>query len=336
MIGTAFRTDDVPVADRFDYWRELVGRTRASEMSSAHAADFRAELWLMELGPVTVWPTSVLPTRYRLSPRMARRTDSGSYHLTLLLDGGLALELGGRTDTFGPHDLHMVDDSQPFDLRPADDGAARAVKGVGVDFPKALLPLPPHRVRTVLGRGLSGREGAGALLSGFLTGLEQQAAVLQPREAPRLGTVVLELVAAWLAQALDAEEALPPETRQQALLRRITAFIRQNLHDPELTPGTVAAAHHISVSHLHRLFEQQPHGYTVAAWIRRQRLEHARHDLADPALRTTPLHAVAARWGITRGSDFSRAFRAAYGLSPREYRARALLERQRTGPATVR
>lgn len=207
MIGTVFRSEDVPAEDRFEYWRELVGRTRSSDLISAHTADYWAEYRLMELGPVTVWPSSFLPTRYRRSGKMVRRSDPELYHLTLLLDGDLALEHAGRTDTFGPRDLHMVDGSRPYDLRPADDRDRRAVKGVGVDFPKALLPLPPHRVRELLGRGLSGREGTGALLTEFLVGLDRQAEVLQPSDAPRLGTVVLDLVSAWFAHVLDAEAA---------------------------------------------------------------------------------------------------------------------------------
>ncbi|MFE2316800.1 AraC family transcriptional regulator [Streptomyces sp. NPDC059441] len=326
MIGTVFRTEDVPAEDRFDYWRELVVRTRSSDLISAHTADYWAEYRLMELGPVTVWPSSFLPTRYRRSGKMVRRSDPESYHLTLLLEGGLALEHAGRTDTFGPRDLHMVDGSRPYDLRPADDRDRRAVKGVGVDFPKALLPLPPHLVRELLGRGLSGRDGTGALLAEFLVGLDRQANTLQPSDAPRLGTVVLDLVSAWFAQVLDAEAALPQESRQRATAQRIQAFIRQNLHDPELTPSAIAAAHHISRSHLYRIFQQESQGETVAAWIRGRRLESARRDLADSSLGSTPIHAVAARWGFPRASEFTRAFRTAYGCSPREYRLHALSE----------
>ncbi|MFI0484918.1 helix-turn-helix domain-containing protein [Actinomadura sp. 9N215] len=55
-------------------------------------------------------------------------------------------------------------------------------------------------------------------------------------------------------------------------------------------------------------------------WIRTQRLECARRDLADLAQRATPVQALAARWGFAHASDFSRAFRRAYGMSPRDYR----------------
>lgn len=83
----------------------------------------------------------------------------------------------------------------------------------------------------------------------------------------------------------------------------------------------------ISLSCLHRIFEQSQ-GETVAAWIRGRRLESARRDLAAPSLHKTPIHAVAACWGIPRASDFTRAFRAAYGLPPKEYRLQALSARE--------
>ncbi|WP_199838261.1 helix-turn-helix domain-containing protein [Streptomyces sp. IMTB 1903] len=55
-----------------------------------------------------------------------------------------------------------------------------------------------------------------------------------------------------------------------------------------------------------------------------QRLEHCRADLADPLQRTLPIRAVAARYGFASAADFARAFRAAYGMPPSEYRRAAL------------
>ncbi|WP_330288898.1 helix-turn-helix domain-containing protein [Streptomyces sp. NBC_00576] len=323
MIGTVFRSEDVPAADRFDYWRELIARTRSNDFISTHSADFWGELRLLELGPATVMQVSFLPTRFLRSPKMVRQCDRELYHLTLMLDGGMGLDHAGRTTTFNPRDLHLADSSRPYDFRPADDRERRVVRGVGLDIPKALLPLPPHRVRELLNRRLSGDEGIGALLADFLTGLDRQADTLKPADAPRLGTVVLDLLSAWLGQLLDAEAALSPETRQQALTERIRTFVHQNLHDPELTPPVIAAAHNISLSYLHRIFQQQAQGETVAAWIRRRRLENAHRDLANGSLRCTPIHVIAARWGYPRPSDFTRAFRTAYGMSPKEYRQEA-------------
>lgn len=59
---------------------------------------------------------------------------------------------------------------------------------------------------------------------------------------------------------------------------------------------------------------------TVAASIRRRRLEHCRQDLLDSNRPDRPVSAVGARWGFPDATAFSRAFRAAYGLPPGEYR----------------
>ena len=129
---------------------------------------------------------------------------------------------------------------------------------------------------------------------------------------------MLDLLAVALGSRLDRAEELPPETRQRALVLRIRAFIEEHLGDPELTPGMVAAAHYVSVRYLHKLFETE--FATVAEWIRRRRLERCRRDLLDPALQALPVNAIAARWGLLNAAHFSRAFRAAYGAPPQEYR----------------
>jgi AraC-like DNA-binding protein len=333
VIGTRFRSSDVPACDRLDRWRELIDRTRATDVTTDHDGDFESELHLMELGPVTAWRTTFPTSHIRRTARGVRRADSDLYHLTLLLGGELTLvHDAGKTVTVGPRELLVDDNSRPCRVlangaRPPADGRPSLVTGVGVDFPKALLPGRPGQAERLLRRGLPVQTGTGALLADFLAGLDRQAEHLRISDAPRLGTVLLDLVSALFAHTLDTEAALPRETRNEVLARQVRTFIRRNLHDPELTPGMVASAHHISLSHLHRVFTQHSQGETVAAWIRAQRLERARHDLADPALRTLPIHAVAARWGIPRASDFTRAFRGAYGITPREHRSRAQADR---------
>jgi AraC-like DNA-binding protein len=65
------------------------------------------------------------------------------------------------------------------------------------------------------------------------------------------------------------------------MMARIRAFIERHLADPDLSPATIAAAHHISTRTLHKLYKAERH--PVAASIRRRRLERCRLDLLDPA-----------------------------------------------------
>jgi AraC-like DNA-binding protein len=106
------------------------------------------------------------------------------------------------------------------------------------------------------------------------------------------------------------------------LLLRIRAFIEGRLGDSTLRSSTIAAAHHVSVRYLQKLFEQE--GQTVAGWIRNRRIEHCRRDLSNAALAETPVHSIGARWGLGNAAHFSRLFRARFDETPSEYRARAL------------
>ena len=128
----------------------------------------------------------------------------------------------------------------------------------------------------------------------------------------------LDVLATRLARELGGDRWVSPETRRRELQLRIHAFIQEHLGDPELSPAAIAAANHISLRLLHKLFQEQ--GQTVAGWIRARRLERCRRDLLDPAQAACPVAAVAARWGFRSAIHFSRLFRATYGLPPHEYR----------------
>jgi AraC-like DNA-binding protein len=313
VYETVFRSEDVPAADRFDYWRELMIQTVAPmDMSSDHADDFQASMRVLELGAVHVWPTAFQSVTFHRTPKLIRQADPELLHMTIVASGTMGMVHAGQETIPGPGDLCVVDFSQPFDSH------AGPVKGVGVEIPKQMLALTGNKVNRLLGHRISAREGFGALLAQFLTSITTDTGSFQPSDSHRLGTIVLDLVSALFAHELHADNTLTPETRRRTLTMRIHSFIQQHLADPQLTPRAIAAAHHISLSYLHRLFREQD--LTVAAWIRHQRLERARRDLTDPALRHNTIHQIATRWAFTHAADFTRAFRTHYGMPPRDYR----------------
>ncbi|WP_249416018.1 helix-turn-helix domain-containing protein [Streptomyces sp. TS71-3] len=286
-----------------------------AEMTSRHAGDFRAEMRLMEFGAPYVWPTSLQSMSFRRTPRLIRRSDPEYYHLQFLLQGNIGIVQAGRETVQGPGEMTVVDTSQPYECHILSHSV-----GVALEIPRVLVPVSRDLTQHLLTQPLPGQEGIGALLAGFLTRLAQDTTPYPPSDRARLGTVLIDLLSATLAHHLEATDALTPETRQHTLTLRIKEFVRQHLHEPDLSPGTIAAAHHISLSHLHRLFKSE--SITIAALIRRQRLEGARRDLSDPALATIPIHAIATRWGFRSHADFTRSYRTAYGITPREERQR--------------
>jgi AraC-like DNA-binding protein len=188
-------------------------------------------------------------------------------------------------------------------------------------FPPSLLPFSPGRLSELAAVRIPATTGLGDLTSAFLLQLARNIDHYSPAEAARLSTAALEVLATRLAHELDLRGWGTPEARRHALLVTVQGFIHQHLGDPELSPATIAAAHHMSLRSLHQLFHDE--GLTVAGWIRQRRLACCRRDLSDPALASRPVAAIAARWGFSSASDFSRAFSAMHGLPPGEYRRSA-------------
>ncbi|MFC7327445.1 helix-turn-helix domain-containing protein [Marinactinospora rubrisoli] len=335
VLETGCATASVPGVERFEVWRERYRRAPgALDISGDRPGNHHAHERMLVLGPVSVVVKAMASTWLYRSRALADQADPGFYQLIIPRQGTAHIEWAGRRSIVGAGELCGYDlpRLRRAVLRAPHDGGL--FESVILTVPGTALTLPPHRVDQVLGRPLPAGTGVGALLTSFATGLAADAPSLRATDGPRLGTVLLDLISALFANALDTELPAPPDQHRHALILRIRAFIRSRLHDPHLNPRTIAAAHHVSTSYLHRLFQEQD--TSVAAWIRDQRLEHARRDLADPALADVPIQRIAARWGFAHAAAFSRAFRAAYGTPPRDFRERARRDPARTRGAAGR
>ncbi|MEU6354282.1 helix-turn-helix domain-containing protein [Streptomyces sp. NPDC047072] len=316
-------SEDLPAADRFPWWCEQMAQDIVPSMvSSPHVGDFRSTVTVAELGRVLLTTIDYPELRSVRSSAMVRRSDPERYGLSLILANDLYMAQRDNEARLHPGNLLLHDTSQPMDTR-ALPGTGRG-EMVMLQVPRSTLPLRPERLNPLLAQVIPGGTGMSAVFARYIVsvaGVIGRGEVGE-REVERLGEVALDLAAATLASYIDAEDRLSPETRRQALLARIEAFVELNLADPELTPATIAAHHHISLGYLHRLFQHRER--TVAAWIRHLRIERARADLADPRLRHHPVHALGARWGFPHAADFNRAFRAAHGVPPGDYRRQTL------------
>jgi AraC-like DNA-binding protein len=287
-----------------------------TEVRTDRPHDFRANMRVTRLDAVTLSSFDCLSLESERTQKHIRRSDPELYYLSVVLRGRIAADHAGRSVALGPGGMVLTTTSAPLHGRVR--AGERPFAMVDTVFPRTLLPLPRRAADRLTGAALPAADGIGALLADYLTRIGSGAVPLRTGQAARLANVTLDFAAALLAQCLDLPA--PPEAADEALHHRVRAFVRRHLGDPDLTPARIAAAHHVSVRTLHRLFQRR--GTSVAAYVRHQRLEGARRDLADPALAGTPVHEIAAKWGFPRAADFTRAFRTAYGLPPREYRHR--------------
>lgn len=318
---TVVDTEQVPAAERFDMWLDLVARTASPlRIRTEHAHDFTARAEIVELGPIQVVNYRYPSLEGVRTPRLGRESAPEIYTLALTVDGDGAASQAGRSSVLGPDEFIFYDGSRPHGVRHlGDDDGREPARSVVALIPHAALPLSPDRLAPLLGGRMSGTEGIGALLAQFLLQIAHHPEQYHAADATRLGAVGLDLASTMLGRHLVAEDVVPTEVRRRALVTQMRAYIQRHLGDATLSPQVVADAHHVSLRTLHRLFAAEES--TVASYIRELRLARCRHDLADPGLRGQPIQAIGARWGFPDKAHFSRIFRKAHGVGPQAWRA---------------
>lgn len=127
------------------------------------------------------------------------------------------------------------------------------------------------------------------------------------RESTRL------LVAAFARQTRmsgDARAAV-----RAAMFGQVRRYVQANLHHEGLSPERVLGALELPRPTLYRMFQ---HEGGLGSYIRHLRLRQAADDLRlRPDLMVTD---IAYGLGFRSASDFTRAFRRAYGMTPQDFR----------------
>ncbi|SIT47306.1 Transcriptional regulator, AraC family [Paraburkholderia piptadeniae] len=139
----------------------------------------------------------------------------------------------------------------------------------------------------------------------------------EPEEAAH----ALETGAQLLIAAFRQQATLTGAGRaalQAAVLARVRRFVDANLHRPDLSPANVVQTLQLKRATIYRWFE---HEGGLGAYIRNQRLREAANELVRfPQLQVID---IAYGLGFNSASDFTRAFRRAFDMSPQDLRARA-------------
>ena len=108
-------------------------------------------------------------------------------------------------------------------------------------------------------------------------------------------------------------------------VERAMAFIDQNLHDQDLCAQKVADSQNVSRRYMDECFTRT--GSSVDAYIWELRLRRAAQQLSQSSMADRNLLQIALDLGFKCPSHFSKAFSSRFGVPPREYRRRALADR---------
>jgi AraC-like DNA-binding protein len=178
-----------------------------------------------------------------------------------------------------------------------------------------VLILPARALGPLIGDRLVAGPSAVAearLLLGHVRLLARSAPDLSPAGAQAAHLALVELLRGVLRQRPDGAEPAHADALAQAARELADA----RLADPELSPALLARELGVSLRSLHRAFAGAEE--TVAGYVRRRRLEHARTALLSRTGRPN-VSELAAYWQFADSSHFSRAFKRQYGQTPTEF-----------------
>ncbi|MET9700403.1 helix-turn-helix domain-containing protein [Streptomyces sp. NPDC006529] len=250
---------------------------------------------------------------------MPETDDRNHIYLGVHVRGPVAVVHGRAETLLEANDLVFCDPARQHLLRFGED-----CRMIFFRVPRCYLGVTEPELDQVVGVPVRGGEGIGALASEFLTALAAEAESRRSAIGDRRARTAVHLLSVLVMELLEADTtdgaAGDASGAGHEMLARIHGYIEEHLMDPDLSPESIARAHHISVRYLQKLFQND--GSTVSQWVRQRRLEFCRIELGRTHRRTT-MAAVAHRWGFSSPSHFSRTFRGAYGMSPSEWQTLA-------------
>ncbi len=296
-------------------WREALAQTFVPlEVTPlGDGALFRGQVQAERVADLQLSVVSGSSQVVRRTRRLVQSSASDLYKVGLQLRGRGLVEQTGRVAQLAPGDLTIYDTARPYELI-----FERDFEMLVLVVPRPRLATRAPRLADLTAVTISGSHGSGALTSALLRGLDPRAA-RTGLEAAYLSDAAVDLLAACLAGCGDTRAQEPCA---ETVVAAAQSYIEAHLSDATWHPAEVAAGCHVSFRHLQRLFEHR--GTTISGRVRERRLERCWRDLVDPRLAQRPIAAVAASWGLIDAAQFSRAFRARYGMAPSTHRAEAI------------
>lgn len=307
-------TEQVAPKDRIPYWKDIIwqqlGRLRSEARSEGV---FRGRLVHCDAGDVKLCRLSASSHRVARTPDLIRQDDRGFLKVVFQIEGSTWFEQGGRKTLLSPGEWSIYDTMKSYTVSNTSD-----IEQLVLLVPREKVLAAHLNPDELLVQRYDARAGIGRLAGELMHRAFEEIESCSAESAETIGDAVAQLLRQSLMERAGKPTSL---SLREALRDRIKTYIQRNLRDPDLSIDRIAAALRCSKRNLHKAFSSD--GVTISDSIWRLRLEHCRRDLVSPACAWKSITEIAYSWGFSSATHFSKAFREAYGTSPKLYRMMA-------------
>lgn len=312
-MAVVFDTGEIVAKERAD--ATCTAMQENSAPSNVRLEDPNAVVSVMEVWPygqTSIFRSRMSGVRLLRTDKQARRTPSQVLAIAVQETAVARHRQLGVTRLVSPGELMVVDLNSPYDYEWNRFGSSRCLH-VPIDE----IGLPYERIQQAAAN--PERSPVARMLADHISTLTVRGDELSTDpSAYDLGQVSIDLARAMLASAVP--HAATRDILAETLLTRVRAYVRRHLANPALSAQSIAVAHGISTRRLYQICAEAD--LSLEQWIIARRLAGARAELSRPEIGPVPIATVARRWGFVSHAHFTRRFRAAYAVTPSEWRRR--------------
>ncbi len=307
-----FNTDAITATRQLPAWREIMADVYYSVDIVRPEQDLRGRIREVEIDSLSV-------TRFDSDHQRVLRTRSkiaqdpdDSYVFIMPQREKMFYSQLGRSGFVAEGDYILVSTSDFYELSCPDNFINYTVKLPGQKLRERIPDIDDH----LCCRFPMNREMAQIAIA-----LATKAAATLASTPSVHAAAIAQRIEDFIGMVIECEDTtdVGQEKRARFLLRqRISQYIRSKVEDQDLNPREIATRLGISVSYLHRVFNE--HGSTVSAYIMDQRLNLAYEKLASSSGLRATIAEVAYSTGFKNPSHFCKAFASRYNKAPSDVR----------------
>jgi len=310
MIAETFSTYSLPASQQLEAWRNWYGAIFEATSAGSQDEGFAAANSNWNLNGFTFCQVSSPPTCIERTRHLLRRNHVDHWAFTISKRTTSDIEVRDRSLKVPPGVPFLLSLGEEMHIgRRQQDERVQLL--LARDSFQAIAPL----LDATLGMALDASQGR--LLADYILLLERNLPNLTPEDGSRLPGAIRAMVGACLAPSADRLAAAGRQI-DLTLMERVRRAVRRNLRSPLLGPDKLCREAATSRSQLYRLLEGEG---GVARYIQRRRLSESFAILCD----TSNNFSIAATLCFADASNFSRAFRREFGMSPSEVRTASLV-----------
>ena len=309
-----FSTHDVHPRERFAYWHDVACKTLVNHHSKPHGQQpFHAHLEAGSLADIGLVQFETSALTVHRTQRHVALAGADDVYLCRQMAGTLAIEQLTRNVELSPGNMTLLDPMLPYMAR-----FSMGARLLVLKLHRRDLEARVGKTTQLLARILSPAHGDCSLTSGFVALLPDHAERMTATAQAQVRDQTLDLVATSLGSLAGGPVRL--SCSKLVVLKKVCQAIEASLSNPGLDPAAVAESAGVSIRYANSILAHRE--TSITRLVRSLRLARCQAALSDPLQRHRTISEIAYGWGFSDMTNFSRVFKAAFGMAPREWRHR--------------